>query len=294
MEPCRKAAFVPALVPAIVLLVSLSCFSPIRKNAEDTKRSDPLKNTNWIITWEDDFSSWVPGNWNYDLGNFLPNSNVPGWGNDELQNYTGSERNASVKDGVLTIRALKEASSDQQGRSHPYSSARIKSKHSQTYGKIEIRAKLPGGKGIWPAIWMLPSANTYGTWAASGEIDILEIRGSRPEVAIGSIHFGGPWPQNTFRSTEYRLPEGGSTADWHVYGIIWDAKSITWYIDGREYARQTSWHSTAAPFPAPFNHDFHLILNVAVGGKFDGDPDPSTRFPAEMQIDYVRFYRAGH
>ena len=283
---------------AVILILILSCFNPVRKNREDSKRSDKLNNTTWVKTWEDDFSSWIPGNWNYDLGNFLPNSDVPGWGNNELQNYTDSKRNAFVENGVLTIRALKETSLDPQGRSHPYSSARIKSTYSQTYGKIEVRAKLPpgrngAGKGIWPAVWMLPTRDTYGTWAASGEIDILETRGRLPEIAVGSIHFGGPWPQNTFKSKEYRLPKGESTTDWHVYSLIWDEKSISWYVDGREYARQTSWHSTAAPFPAPFNHDFHLIMNVAVGGNFDGNPDDTTGFPAEMQIDYVRFYRAG-
>ena len=109
-------------------------------------------------------------------------------------------------------------------------------------------------------------------------------------MAIGSIHFGGEWPNNRHKSAEYRFPAGESIRGWHIYSIVWGPKSVSWYIDNNLYVQQDSWHIATAAFPAPFDREFYLILNLAVGGNFDGEPDGNTRFPAEMQMDYVRFY----
>ena len=212
------------------LLFCVSCFETKSTELGINYSGTESVNQNWTLSWQDEFDRWNAQNWNYDLGNYLPNTNVRGWGNNELQNYT--KRNAFVQDGVLIIRAIKEQSQDDRGFTHPYSSGRLKSAYSQTYGKIEVRARFPIGngtlgKGIWPAIWMLPKNNDYGGWAASGEIDIFEARGSQPEVAIGSIHFGGEWPNNRHKSEEYNFPSGTSIMDWHIYSIIWSPQSIS-------------------------------------------------------------------
>ncbi|WP_442598665.1 carbohydrate binding domain-containing protein [Neobacillus sp. D3-1R] len=257
----------------------------------------------WSLVWSDEFN----GNeidrskWTYDIGNWIVdgegNGITPGWGNNEKEYYTDSKENAFIRDGNLVIKAKKEQKSDAFG-TYDYTSAKLKSKglFSKKYGRYEIKAKLPVGKGLWPAIWMLPEADKYGAWAASGEIDIVEAWGSRPHTVAGTIHYGEGWPNNKYSGKEYELPEQRGIDKWHTYVLEWEPGELRWYVDGELYQTQNNWYSkgkdTAAKyaFPAPFDQEFYLVMNLAVGGWFDGDPDETTLFPKEMSIDYVRVY----
>jgi beta-glucanase (GH16 family) len=259
----------------------------------------------WKLAWSDEFDGKEldPARWDFDIGN-----GSGGWGNAELQYYTREPRNVFVKDGLLHIRALKESL---QG--FGYTSARLKTRKkdggplfNQRYGWFEFRVKLPTGRGVWPALWMMPQEDKYGGWAASGEIDIMEARGQEPHKVLGTLHYGSRWPGNVHTSREYVLPGGGTIADFHVYALEWLPGEMRWFVDGRQYAAQSFWWSSSRaegrkgvkptkeadlnPWPAPFDRPFYLIMNVAVGGRFLGPPDQTTVFPAEMVLDYVRVY----
>src|SRR5690606_12311308 len=137
---------------------------------------------------------------------------------------------------------------------------------AQTYGKFEFRAKLPVGQGLWPALWMMPAESKYGGWAASGEIDVMEAKGSRPGEVSGAIHFGGSSPRNVFAANEYALPDGGRIDEFHVYAVEWEPEEIRWYVDGELMQTQKSWYSLTPegekrPYPAPFDQPFYLIMN---------------------------------
>ena len=268
----------------------------------------------WKLAWSDEFDGREidKSKWDFDVGNGFYNYDssqwISGWGNGELQYYTREPDNAFLQDGQLHIRAIKESF---QGCG--YTSARLKTRKKdgselfcRKYGRFEIRAKLPTGRGVWPALWMLPQDEKYGGWAASGEIDILEARGQEPSQILGTLHFGGKWPANTEVSHTYTLPDGGTIADFHDYALEWDPGEIRWYVDGQQFATQAFWWSSDKtdrnegakpaseaelnPWPAPFDRPFYLVMNVAVGGKFLGNPDKTTQFPAEMVVDYVRVY----
>jgi beta-glucanase (GH16 family) len=268
----------------------------------------------WKLVWSDEFDGDKVDRqkWDFDRGNgffnYDANQWISGWGNGELQYYTDSPDNAFVQDGQLHIRAIKESF---QGCG--YTSARLKTRakdgkslFSKQYGRIEFKAKLPTGQGVWPALWMLPQDEKHGPWAASGEIDVLEARGQEPTKILGTIHYGGRWPVNTESSKDFTFPKGQSIADFHVYAIEWEPGEIRWYCDDEHYATQSFWWSSSKteggqgkppanegelnPWPAPFDQPFYLVMNVAVGGKFLGNPDKTTKFPAEMVVDYVRVY----
>ncbi|WP_063840083.1 carbohydrate binding domain-containing protein [Paenibacillus sp. FSL R5-0912] len=251
--------------------------------------SDP-----WSLVWNDEFDDNVidPAKWTYDLGDGTTVGN-PGWGNNELEYYTNEGKNVKEEDGKLIITARKEAVGGK-----PYTSTRIKTNglYSKMYGKFEIRAKAPTGKGLWPAIWMLPEDYTYGNWAASGELDIMEGWGSRPNVVAGTIHYGSQWPDNVYSGKEYVLPGNSTIEDYHTYSIEWEPGEIRWYVDGVLYSTKNDWYSKSSgqpamnAYPAPFNQRFHLLMNLAVGGNFDGNPTEDTVFPSSMEIDYVRIY----
>jgi beta-glucanase (GH16 family) len=272
------------------------------------------KAVSWKRIWSDEFEGKEidRSRWDFDLGNgffnYDGNTWIGGWGNDELQYYTREPDNVFVKEGMLHIRAVKESI-----HGCGYTSARLKSRKrdgsplfQHKYGKFEFRAKLPLGKGLWPALWMLPEDEKYGGWAASGEIDVMEARGQEPNKVLGTLHFGSNWPANTHISKDYRLPREGTIADFHVYALEWEPGEMRWYVDDRRYATQSFWWSSSKsdgkqgvkpaseaelnPWPAPFDRPFYLLINLAVGGKFLGNPDKTTVFPAEMLVDYVRVY----
>jgi len=238
------------------------------------------------LVWADEFDGTEVdlSKWTFQLGDGTWYGLPPGWGNNELQSYEVA--NATVSGGFLTITAKKE--------SGVYTSARMRSldKGDWIFGRMEMRAKMPIGQGLWPAFWMLPSdPSIYGTWAASGEIDIVEYIGSEPERIFGTLHYGAPYPNNVHASTDYFLAGGTFHDDFHVFAIEWELGEIRWYVDGLLYATRNNWYSTGGPFPAPFDVDFHLLLNLAIGGNLPGSPDATTVFPQEYVVDYVRVYQ---
>jgi beta-glucanase (GH16 family) len=241
------------------------------------------------MVWSDEFDgdSLDMSKWSYMLGDGTNYGLPSGWGNNELQFYR--EQNAVVADGMLTITAKKQFFGGKQ-----YTSARIRTKEKGewTYGRVEARAKLPVGQGLWTAIWMLPTDETYGGWAASGEIDIMEHLGHEPSRVYGTLHFGGQWPQNQHKGASFDLDTGSFHNSFHLFALEWEEGEIRWYVDGELYQTQGEgdWYSTAAGFPAPFNQDFHLLVNLAVGGNWPGSPDGTTEFPQELVLDYVRVY----
>ncbi|GAB3051237.1 glycoside hydrolase family 16 protein [Stenotrophomonas tumulicola] len=286
----------------------------------------------WELVWQDEFDGAV-----IDASKWELEDNCWGGGNNEQQCYTARRdaqpgANAYLADGLLHIVARSgqwtgPASPGGDGEATatlPFTSARLRTRHRQewTFGRFEVRAKLPAGQGTWPAIWMLPTDSPHGRWAASGEIDIMEAvnlgtpsdaPGAAPGQAEtrvhGTLHFGRPPPGNRHAGSWYALPEGKSPADdFHVYALEWEAGAIRWYVDGVHYATRHAgqWYSQRddgqgnwvdAPQGAPFDaaSRFHLLLNVAVGGDWAGKANAggidASAFPQAMQVDYVRVFR---
>lgn len=269
------------------------------------------------LVWSDEFDQPVidPAKWGFDVDCW-------GGGNDERQCYTDRRQNAAIVDGRLVITALRQRSTGPAlPLTHPgraadpdatatrsFTSARLttRGKGAWRYGRIEVRARLPQGQGTWPAIWMLPEANSYGGWAASGEIDILEAvnlgvpcascPGGRENTILGTLHFGGAWPGNAHKGDEAPAPE--VLEGFHTYSIDWQPDRMVWRIDGRIFAERVpgDWWSAASTSPgAPFDQPFHLILNLAIGGKLAetrGLGGVSTEdFPKRLEIDWVRVWQ---
>lgn len=241
----------------------------------------------WKLVWEDNFdgSSLDYSKWECEVNAF-------GGGNNELQLYTDRKENVRVEAGKLIIEARRD-NPNIAGTLRDFSSGRVRTKHrgDWTYGRFEVRAKLPQGQGIWPAIWMLPTEEKYGAWAASGEIDIMEVRGQTPNETLGTLHFGKSWPDNEqSKEPPFRLESGSFAEDFHTFALEWEKGVMRWYIDDQLFQTVTKWNSIGGEFPAPFDQPFHMILNVAVGGGFVGNPDASTTYPQQMQVDFVRVY----
>ena len=250
--------------------------------------STPVWNIiDWQLVWHDEFEASE-----IDLTKWEHEINAWGGGNNELQYYTARPENSYVTNGHLVIQALEGEYIGEEG-TRQYTSARLQTKgqNDWQYGRFEIRAKLPYGQGIWPAIWMLPTDEVYGTWAASGEIDIVELVGHEPNTVYGSLHYGDEWPNNVHRTDSFKLEDEYFSDDFHIFTLEWEPDELRWYVDGEQYQSQTEWHTVNEEYPAPFNQLFYLVLNVAVGGNWPGNPDGSTVFPQTMLIDYVRVYR---
>lgn len=289
-----------------ILIAGLTLLSAVPARAED-----------WRLVWSDEFDgqSLDRSKWDFDVDCW-------GGGNGERQCYTASSRNAQIVDGKLVITALRQhttgpalpkdqrrqASDPNAEVSRDYTSARLttRGKSAWRFGRIEVRARLPQGQGLWPAIWMLPESESYGPWASSGEIDILEAvnlgvpcsscdRG-REDTILGTLHFGKPWPSNIHSGTEIHFPEG--LDGFHTYAIVWDADHIVWQVDGRPYAERKSsqwWSSGSAVMGAPFDRPFYLILNLAVGGglaESRGLKGVSAKdFPKRFEIEWIRVWQ---
>jgi len=231
------------------------------------------------LVWSDEFNGDAidPSHWTYDLG-------ASGWGNQELQNYTSSSENSYVANGNLMIVAKDEG--------NQYTSARMKSIGLQEfqYGRIDVRAVLPFGQGIWPAIWMLGANFPTAGWPACGEIDIMELIGSQPNIVHGTVHFGANWQQHTYTGDGTSIPFGQTFADeFHVFSIDWDENGITWLLDDVPFYSVDNDVTGSQPYP--FDNPFFFILNVAVGGQWPGYPNATTTFPQFMAIDYVRVFQ---
>ena len=232
------------------------------------------------LVWSDDFDGSA-----LDATKWAPEVRDV-WFNNELQATTNSRDNVTVTNGNLVITAKRESF---HGRD--YTSGRINTKGKQdfVFGRTDTRAKLPKGKGVWPAIWMLGSNDATATWPNCGEIDIMELRGSTPKLNISTVHYGtNSSTDHKYKSKSYTLPGTDDFSDaFHVFTLIRSRDQMRWYIDGNLYYTLTSGEVS----PYPFNSPFYMILNLAIGGDFDGNPDASTTFPQQLLVDYVRHYQ---
>lgn len=240
------------------------------------------------LVWSDEFTDTQldPESWFFEEGDGSQYG-IPEWGNNELQWYLPDS--AALSKGLLIITARQEPSSGKN-----YTSARIntRDRFAFRYGRIESRIRLPGGQGLWPAFWLLPQQDTYGTWAASGEIDVMEavnLGASGGNNVYGTLHYGAEFPNNVSAGEQYMVATDATT-EFHDYALEWDETEMRWYVDGVLYALQNSWYTSAAAFPAPFDQPFYILFNVAVGGNFPGSPNGGTMFPVTMEVDYVRVY----
>jgi beta-glucanase (GH16 family) len=240
------------------------------------------------LVWADEFQGdkLDTSKWEYMTGDGTDYDLPSGWGNNESQWY--KLENVTIENNHLVISAEEEICS---GKNYTSARIRTKNKGDWKYGRIEFRLKFPLGQGIWPAIWLLPTDNIYGGWAASGEIDIVEYLGHESNTVYGTIHYGGSWPENTHSGAPLTLKKENFSDDFHIFALEWEEGIIKWFVDDSLYQTQTSWYSTNGKFPAPFDQRFHLIINVAVGGDWPGYPDASTLFPQKLEVDYLRVYQ---
>ncbi len=244
---------------------------------------------NWDLVWSDEFDGDTLDltRWSFQTGTGTAYGLPSGWGNNEEQYYL--KENTVVADGMLTIIAKEEAYG---GKSYTSSRIRTMNKGDWTYGRFEFRAKMPAGKGLWAAMWMLPTDTEYGGWAASGEIDMVEFVGHELKKVYGTLHFGGAWPANVQKGKSFQLTSGTFPEGFHDFAMEWEEGEIRWYVDGQLYQVQNEgdWWSSGGSFPAPFDKRFHFLINLAVGGNWPGSPDSNTVFPQELVIDYLRVY----
>lgn len=240
------------------------------------------------LVWSDEFNYvGLPDSskWDYDKAHGCPGN--CGWGNNELQYYTWNRKeNARVENGNLIVEARNE-----QYENAKFTSARLvtRQKGDWKYGRIEVKAKLPKGKGLWPAIWMLPTDWKYGGWPKSGEIDIMEFVGYMPDSLFGTVHteaYNGMIGTQKVKG----IFVNDLSSNFHVYAIEWNENSISFFIDDKLYNFFKNDNKNTATWP--FDQRFHLLINIAVGGNWGGKHgiDDSV-FPQQMLVDYVRVYQ---
>jgi beta-glucanase (GH16 family) len=238
----------------------------------------PAPSPAWVLDWSDEFDGAALDHrkWVEETG--------PKWFNNELQYYSSRPENLRVAGGYLVIEARKEAMG---GRD--YTSARIKTQGLQErqYGRYEARIRIPRGQGIWPAFWLLGASCASTPWPACGEIDIMENIGKEPGIVHGTVHGPGYSGGNGFGAPS-ALASGAYADDFHVFAVEWEPKVVRFYRDGILYHTVTPERVKGAWV---FDHPFFVILNLAVGGDWPGNPDAGTRFPQQMVVDYVRVYR---
>jgi beta-glucanase (GH16 family) len=298
---------VPSFVFIILLIASL-CFKPLNESKDsldivsDNKKfvspkikyvDQPLNpfdsaqafssntgfKTGWKLLWRDEFNR-AEINYNY----WTLQEGKDSWGNNELQHYTDRRENCYTENGKLIIKAIKENYENSQ-----YSSARIMTKQKVNfyYGKIEIRAKLPKGKGLFPAFWLLPTEDIYGDSKKNGEIDIMEMLGDDPKVIYGVAHYSlkdkyKSWKKYNDKKTDF-------SKDFHVYSLEWSPRQLNWLIDSKTYF-SFDLENTFNDGYNPYTNKFYLIMNLAVGGDWPGTPTDDAVFPASIEVDYVRYY----
>jgi len=255
----------------------------------------------WDLVWSDEFNgnSLDKNKWNIDIG-----VGQQGWGNQERQYYTDNAENLFVADGKLIFKSSKQVRTT-NGWESRFNSGKVTSsnKYSWKYGRIDFLVKLPLGQGYWPALWMMPQKSVYGGWALSGEIDVMEAKGRLPNGSSGALHFGGAWCQqpcdgNTYLHGDYSFPAGVSIDKFNVYTLIWETNRLSWYVNGNRFLTVTNdrWYTKTAPDNplAPFDQEFFIIMNLAIGGHFDNFLEPSdAELGRTMEIDYVRVYKPG-
>ncbi|HEX8921167.1 MAG TPA: glycoside hydrolase family 16 protein [Pyrinomonadaceae bacterium] len=256
--------------------------------------SAPARAERWQLVWKDEFNGAAGAR--VDARNWTAEVGGSGWGNKELEHYTDDAKNAYLDGrGSLVIKALRESLGPEFKCWYgpcQYTSARLitRNKFSQAYGRFEARLKLPQGQGIWPAFWLLgEDIGTVG-WPACGEIDIMENIGREPATVHGTIHGPGYSGAGGIGSS-FALPNRARFGDaYHTFAIEWEPQVIRWYVDGQLYATKTP-HDLPPGAKWVYDHPFFIILNLAVGGAWPGDPDRTTIFPQTMLVDYVRVYR---
>ena len=270
------------LLPILILFIT--CQEP--KSSEKQPVVNEWDKEGWALVWNDEFDGPALNleKWSYEIGGH-------GWGNNELQYYSDDDSTAFIQDGKLVIRAdLVPQGTGSADNLRYFSSARLRTsgKGDWRYGRIEVKAKLALGQGIWPAIWMLPTDWMYGGWPESGEIDIMEHVGYDPGRVHGSIHTGSYNHKiNTQRGGSRLLDKISSK--FYVYAIEWYEDRIDFLIDDSKYfSFQNDGKNDFNTWP--FNQRFHLLINIAVGGDWPGSPDETTQFPTEMELEYVRVY----
>jgi beta-glucanase (GH16 family) len=233
----------------------------------------------WELVWHDEFDGDVidRSNWTFDIG-------AGGWGNGEAQYYTDRPENAYIEDGMLVIEARQERFEDSY-----YTSARLKSEGLQEfqYGRLEARLRVPAGRGLWPAFWMLGSNFRTVGWPDSGEIDIMEYIGREPDLIFGTIH--GPGYSGALGLSKWNRQDFNIADDFHTYAIEWDENQITWFFDDEAYSTYT--REDVGDRDWPFDQPFFFILNLALGGQLPGPIGLDTEFPARYLVDYVRVYQ---
>lgn len=279
------------MISLLSILLIISYFNlKIFLAAESDVQVEDLE-SDWELVWSDEFDKDEINmeNWSFDLPEH-------GRYNQEIQSYT--EDNAWIEDGRLIIEAREEAITEPNGETYNYTSSKLITQGKQiwTYGKFEIRAKMPTGQGMWPAIWMMPEDEPlYGTWPVGGEIDIMEMLGHQPDRVHANIHYGEPKGESP---QTFYLPNGDHFSDdFYTYTLEWEPGEMRWYIDDELYHTANDWHSRhpnnadVFAYPAPFDQDFFLILNISVGGGWPGNPDETTPLPQQMEVDYVRVYQ---
>ena len=257
-----------------------------RVNFTNAGYDAPTTYAGYTLAWADEFNngSLDATAWTVEEGDGCPN--ICGWGNNELEYYTGRPDNLFFQDGKLVIEAKKESYAGKN-----YTSSKIVSRGKKVfkYARVDIRAKLPKGKGIWPALWMLPQNNVYGGWPRSGEIDIMELVGHEANKVYGTLHYG-PGPGSIQISRNYTLAGGATFNDeFHVFSLEWKLDQIKIFVDGNLFSTVVKADVGANTWP--FNEDFFFIFNLAVGGNWPGNPDATTYFPQWLIVDYVRVYQ---
>jgi beta-glucanase (GH16 family) len=268
---------VTAVICSLLLITLYGC---------DKENVQTLDKRNWQLTWSDDFDGLAgespdAGKWTFDIGT---GPNNDGWGNSELQYYTDRTTNASLDgNGNLVITARRELYAGSA-----FTSARINTlgTFEQAYGRIEARIKTPWGPGIWPAFWMLGSNAGAVGWPQCGEIDIMELRGQKPNIINGTVH--GPGYSGSASITKaFALENSRYDVDYHLFAVEWGEDYIDFFVDSTLYQRITPDKVTG---DWVFDHPFYILLNVAVGGNYLGFPTDQTPFPQSMLVDYVKVY----
>lgn len=281
-----------ALFTAVALVLTAFA-APVEKSSaaakprEAKKTSQKLSYKGYELKWEDNFD----GN-ELNMADWNIETHEPGWVNAEWQEYTRGG-NIEVKDGKLVIIPKRKKNSD---GSYSYTSGRIntQNKHTYKYGIMEAKMKFPKGQGYLPAFWMMPNdENLYGQWPKCGEIDIAEVMGQETNKIYGTIHYGDPHAES--QGTKV-LKNGDFSDEWHVCAVEWEPGSIKWYVDGVLYHEEHTWYSKTVgqgevSYPAPFDQDFYIIFNLAIGGSWVGYPDKTTDFNSRFEVDYVRVYQ---
>lgn len=273
-----------------------SSSSSSNNNSSSSSQTDLIENENpnpkkYKLNWHDEFDgkSLNMNYWSYQEGDGSQYG-IPGWGNGEQQYY--SQDNVSVNNGALKITARRE---NKGGKA--YTSARIRTanKVAFTYGRIEAKIKLPPYQGLWPAFWMLPDTTTYGNWPNSGEIDIMEAKGRLPNETSAAIHFADNNNQHKYNTGACDLNQtlSSNMKDWHTYAVEWESDSLFFYVDDICFfgSKRNQYSGVQGNSGQPFDKNFHILLNLAVGGMFDNYINPNdSDLPASMEVDYVRWW----